>query len=56
MEVAFQQRRNQILGDCRQLKLDVDSYNDNQNSAGPIQVCFDFSEDLAEDETLSALG
>jgi hypothetical protein len=27
MEVAFQQRRNQIVADCLQLKNDVDSYN-----------------------------
>lgn len=25
MEMAFQQRRNQIVGECRQLKTDVDS-------------------------------
>ena len=26
-ERSFQQRRQQIVGDCKQLKLDVDSYN-----------------------------
>jgi len=48
MEIAFQQRRQQIVGDCRQLKLDVDSYNDNKNSERPIQMIFDFSNDLIE--------
>ncbi len=48
MEIAFQQRRQQIVGDCRQLKTDVDSYNDNGNSGRPIQMIFDFTDDLAE--------
>ena len=50
MELAFQQRRQQILGDCRQLKNDVDSYNDNHNAGQPLQMIFDFTDDLAEDE------
>ena len=29
VELAFQQRRSQVVGDCRQLKMDVDSYNEN---------------------------
>lgn len=48
MQIAFQQRRQQIVGDCRQLKVDVDSYNDNRNRAQPIQMIFDFTLDLAE--------
>jgi hypothetical protein len=50
MGIAFQQRRQQILGDCRQLKTDVDSFNDNYNNAEPLQMVFDFTDDLAEDE------
>lgn len=50
MGIAFQQRRQQILGDCRQLKTDVDSYNENYNSAEPLQMVFDFTDDLAEAE------
>lgn len=50
MEIAFQQRRQQILGDCRQLKNDVDSYNDNYNGGHALQMVFDFTDDLAEDE------
>lgn len=55
MEVAFQQRRQQIVGDCRQLKTDVDSYNDNATPAKPIQMVFDFTQDLAELEALDSL-
>ena len=48
MEIAFQQRRRQIVGDCRQLKIDVDSYNQNANTGKPIQMVFDFTVDLKE--------
>ena len=50
MAVAFQQRRQQIVGDCRQLKLDTDSYNENNNPGKPIQMVFDFTIDLIEME------
>jgi hypothetical protein len=52
MAVSFQQRRQQIVGDCRQLKLDVDSYNENARPARPIQMVFDFRDDLLELEAL----
>lgn len=52
MQIAFQQRRQQIVGDCRQLKLDVDSYNEQSSSGAPIQMVFDFTEDLLELEAL----
>jgi hypothetical protein len=48
MEVAFQQRRQQVVGDCWQLKQDVDSFNQNNQPSVPIQVVFDFTDDLAE--------
>ena len=48
MRVAFQQRRQQIVGDCRQLKIDVDSYNDNAKPETPIQIVFNFTRDLEE--------
>lgn len=48
MLLSFQQRRQQIVGDCRQLKTDVDSYNDAKQAEDPIQMIFDFSRDLAE--------
>ena len=48
MRIAFQQRRQQIVGDCHQLKTDVDSYNENANTGKSIQMEFDFTQDLAE--------
>ena len=50
MQKAFTQRRNQIIGDCFQLKVDVDVYN-NLNKYQPlIQLVLDFSDDVAERE------
>jgi hypothetical protein len=48
MEIAFKQRRQQIVGDCRQLRDDVESFNQNRSAERPIQVVFDFRDDLAE--------
>lgn len=48
MEVAFQQRRSQIVGDCTQLRNDVDSYNDNNGFGAYFQLELDFTEDAAE--------
>jgi len=50
MEKAFVQRREQIVGDCQQLKTDVDVYNDLNKDAEPIQMIFDFTDDIAERE------
>jgi len=54
METAFRQRRGQILGECRQLKSDVDSYNQNASLVNPIPMVFDFTYDLAEMEAVTA--
>lgn len=48
MQLSFQHRRHGIVGDCRQMKVDVDSYNDAHKDAEPIQIVFDFTMDLAE--------
>ncbi len=48
MQISFQHRRKGIVGDCRQMKVDVDSYNDAHPEAEPIQIVFDFTMDLAE--------
>jgi hypothetical protein len=56
MEVAFKQRRNQIVGDCRQLKADVDSFNENRSAAAPIQMSFNFTQDLLELEAARAVS
>ncbi|GAJ11034.1 unnamed protein product [marine sediment metagenome] len=52
MAIAFQQRRQQIVGDCRQLKADLDSYNQNKNPITPIEMIFDFTSDLMELEAV----
>ena len=50
MLAAFQQRRKQIVGDCVQLKADVDVYNSRNPDQEPIQTIFDFRDDVAEAE------
>ena len=54
MQVAFQQRRQQIVGDCKQLKIDTDSYNENWNRSEPIQMSFNFTADIEELELVEA--
>jgi hypothetical protein len=48
MLVSFQHRRQGIVGDCRQMKVDVESYNGAHAGEEPIQIVFDFTMDLAE--------
>lgn len=48
MAIASQQRRQQIVGDCRQLKTDVDSFNENHNPGDPIKMVYDFTHDVEE--------
>ncbi len=48
IELALKQRREQIVGDCFQLKMDTDSYNQNHNPGRTIQMVFDFTLDLEE--------
>lgn len=45
---SFAQRRQQIVGDCVQLKTDVDVYNDKRVPTTPIQVPLDFTLDVME--------
>ncbi|WP_239366083.1 hypothetical protein [Snodgrassella communis] len=47
---SFAQRRQQIVGDCFQLKTDVDVCNEKRNSN--IQLILDFADDVAEAEYL----
>lgn len=56
MEVATANRRNQILGECRQLKSDVDSDNERRCPEEPIQVEFNFKVDLEELEQLDEVA
>lgn len=48
MEMAAANRRNQILGQCWQLKNDMDSYSDRHCQMEPIQMDFNFNVDLEE--------
>jgi hypothetical protein len=45
---SFGQRRQQIVGDCFQLKTDVDVYNMRRNPSRPIQIVLDFTVDVEE--------
>jgi hypothetical protein len=48
MESAFAQRRKQIVGDCLQLCVDVDVYNNANAGQLPIQMVLDFRDDVSE--------
>lgn len=45
---SFAQRRQQIVGDCFQLKTDVDVYNGKHPTQRPIQIPLDFTYDVEE--------
>lgn len=48
MQKAFIQRREQIVGDCTQLDTDVEVYNEMKSDQPPIQIHFDFRDDVQE--------
>jgi hypothetical protein len=50
MEMAFAQRRQQVVGDCIQLKRDVDAYNDAHADDAKLQLILDFTYDVEEAE------
>lgn len=45
---SFSQRRQQIVGDCFQLKTDVDVYNEKNCEQGQIPLVLDFTNDVEE--------
>ena len=47
--VALRQRRRQIVGDCVQLRVDADSYNENRTPEQPIQISLNFTNDVEEE-------
>jgi len=47
-ELSYGQRREMIVADCSRLKTDVDSFNETFVPEDPIQMTFDFRNDLAE--------
>jgi len=48
VERALKQRREQIVGDCLQLSLDLDHYNSIHPEEEPILIPLDFTDDVAE--------
>ena len=47
---SFARRRQQIVGDCFQLKTDADVYNDQRMPESPIQIVLNFTNDVEEME------
>jgi hypothetical protein len=58
MEKAFTQRREQIVGNCCQLRTDIEVYNDVNKGQPPIPLVLDFTYDVEErlqpDENVAA--
>jgi len=50
MVVHFAQRRQRIAADCRKMRVDLDSYNENRNPGPAIQTSFNFERDVEEGE------
>lgn len=50
LEKSFGQRRQAIVGDCFQIKQDIDHFNDEHPGEQPIQIILDFTDDVAEIE------
>ena len=48
MKRAFHMRRKRIASECKQVKTDVDSYNDAHPEEKPIQMPLDFTFDVEE--------
>jgi hypothetical protein len=48
MQMAFAQRRQNIVGDCLHLRIDVDAYNEKHAAEPEVQLILDFSRDVAE--------
>ena len=54
MQSAFRLRRRRIAAECKQIKTDVDSYNDEHPEKTPIQMPLDFTYDVEEMELAEA--
>lgn len=55
LEEGLQLRRKQGLDDVRQIKADMDYFNRKRFSDNPIQMSFNYDEDLAEEEALKSV-
>lgn len=47
-ELSLMQRRKQIVGECVQLDIDKDSFNENRKPSKQIELSYDFTPDVAE--------
>ena len=56
MSMSYGQRRRAIVGDCFQLKTDVDVYNDKNPENEPIPLVLDFTADVEEEQTIRRKG
>src|SRR5205814_5022368 len=56
IEMAFQYGRKLIVGDCKQLKTDVDSYNDNNKLGHYVEVDFNFEPDFRRSRAVTRLS
>jgi hypothetical protein len=52
MRISVGQRRNQMVGECHQLKNDVDFFNERQPVDQQISLVLDFRQDVAELEAM----
>jgi hypothetical protein len=50
IEMSFGLRRDQIIGDCHQLKVDVDRFNTVRLNGEQYELILDFTDDVAERE------
>jgi len=48
MQISLQQRRKNVLGDCNQIALDRDSYNDNNQNGVQLKISLNFERDVKE--------
>jgi hypothetical protein len=48
MATAFAQKRRHIAGECHQVKIDVDHFNETHPDEEPIQLSLNFEEDVTE--------
>ena len=48
VEKSVGQRRKQVVGDCHQLRLDVDHWNDANTGQEQLELILDFTDDVEE--------
>lgn len=56
LQLYFMQMRDRIADDCWRLKNNVDSFNENRNPSMPVQMVFNFENDMLEREAVRLGG